>query len=76
MDDNDATIQLLQMGRLSQKCPACGLEEAAGYSCTNCYSSTGPKDWVKQAREMTPEHKAALVAGRRKSLTKGSLPSA
>jgi hypothetical protein len=31
----------LQAGRLSQRCPACGTVEAAGFYCSRCYRPAG-----------------------------------
>ena len=36
---------LLQAGKLSQRCPACGIVEAAGFRCSRCTRRTGPADW-------------------------------
>jgi hypothetical protein len=34
-------------GKLSQKCPDCGLVEAAGSYCTSCYAMTSENDWYR-----------------------------
>jgi methionyl-tRNA synthetase len=44
--DISADIErLLVAGRLSQRCPGCGLREAAGFYCSRCCRPTGPADW-------------------------------
>jgi hypothetical protein len=40
----------LREGRLSQRCPACGTVEAAGFYCTRCYRPAGPEEWFRQER--------------------------
>ena len=37
----------LVAGRLSQRCPDCGITEAAGGYCTKCDRLTGPADWFR-----------------------------
>lgn len=39
------TGTLHERGRLSQRCPACGVTEAAGAYCTSCYGPTGAPTW-------------------------------
>jgi hypothetical protein len=46
----------LVASRLSQRCPDCGITEAAGYSCTSCGRLTGPADWRRQS--LSDEQKA------------------
>jgi hypothetical protein len=41
---------LLAQGRLSQRCPACGITEAAGSYCTACYTPTSEADWRPSER--------------------------
>lgn len=41
------TEQDLERGRLSQRCPECGLEEAAGFYCTRCCVDTGNVTWFR-----------------------------
>ena len=47
----------LVAGRLSQRCPDCGITEAAGGYCTKCDRRTGPADWLRQC--LSAEQKAA-----------------
>lgn len=37
-------------GRLEQRCPACGLQEAAGLACSRCATPTGVADWREPRR--------------------------
>lgn len=39
------TATLHERGRLSQRCPTCGLAEAAGAYCTSCLGTTGEPTW-------------------------------
>ena len=61
MDDTPETMKLCQDGRLSQTCPSCGRDEAAGWYCTGCARPTGPAEW----------YRPAASAGRLESAAKG-----
>lgn len=39
------TAELVQRGRLTQICPACGVVEAAGSYCTRCRRPMTESDW-------------------------------
>jgi len=53
--------ELLQAGRLSQVCPDCGLQEAAGAYCTRCLRPMSEQDWQSSATEA---QQAALARAR------------
>lgn len=52
-----------QQGRLSQRCPACGIREAAGDFCTACLHPTGPADWHREARPQRGRMRPSEVQG-------------
>jgi hypothetical protein len=43
----------LLKGHLSQRCPVCGITEAAGGYCTKCDRRTGPADWFRGTSRKT-----------------------
>ena len=56
---------LLQAGKLEQKCPRCGLVEAAGAYCTSCLTATGEECAYR------PIASEAQLASLRKARVKG-----
>lgn len=59
---DSAAYELRAAGRLTQRCPACGVVEAAGNHCTSCTSPTGPGDWFRPVASQAT--RAALDAAR------------
>lgn len=59
MNADAETARLLQAGRLEQRCPDCGRDEAAGYYCSGCARPTGPAEWY---RPVPPPLRAASLA--------------
>lgn len=55
----DDMALLLERGRLSQTCPACGTSEAAGAYCTKCATRTGRPTWYR--REASEAQRANLA---------------
>ena len=66
MDDTPETAKLLEQGRLSQRCPRCGLVEAGGAYCTADGTPTGPADYFSDSRKSHPRatERPTVVAGR------------
>ena len=54
MLNDSATALLQERGRLSQRCPSCGIVEAAGAYCSKCLTPTGPATFFTQAKGKPP----------------------
>lgn len=68
MRNDAATLDLQGRGRLSQRCPTCGIVEAAGWYCTADGTPTGPADWSPRELSLAARAKFASV-GRYRTLS-------
>lgn len=63
MDASPATAKLHQEGKLRQRCPACGLVEAAGGYCTKCLTKTGPAGYFQDTSRTASATAARTAPG-------------
>lgn len=68
-----ADIRALQAaGKLEQRCPSCGLIEAAGAYCTACEKPTGEPHWRRAERTAAQVAATATAGASRAPATKES----
>lgn len=74
MDDTPETRKLAEQGRLSQRCPRCGLVEAAGWYCTADSTPTGPAEWLVDERRSHPRDTDRPVTVQGREIRAGVAP--